>query len=103
MVQHTEIGLLCFFPSVMRALGHLLLLLLVGQVQVEVAGVAEGGEVLEPGYLTGQELGPGVTADSLAHTWPASLGHPPRPDILPLQSLLVLLLDSLHWMSWSPS
>ena len=29
-----------------------------------------------------------VSAGRLAHTWPPPLGHPPGPDILPLQAFL---------------
>ena len=50
------------------------------------AGVAEVVEGSNLAHLQDRSWGPGVTADSLAYTWPAPLGHPPEPDILPLHA-----------------
>ena len=54
-----------------------------GGLRAGVADVVEGPNLA---HLQDRSWGLGVTADSLAHSWPASRGHPPGPDIIPLHA-----------------
>ena len=59
-------------------------------------GVADGGAGSNLALSQERSWCPGVTADSLAHIWPASLGHPPGPDILPLHAILSSGIGTAH-------